>query len=447
MNMMIMTKSLRQGYIKFILPAAVLLAVCSCKKSDTAQTAVADPIITSFTPLQGLPGDTVVISGSNFGSTISGCSVSFNGTSAVVASVSGNQIKSVVPAGVTTGKISVNINGLVVVSTDDFLRAAYISTLAGNGTPAYNDGIGTNASFQFLTDLVLDTLGNVYVADASNYRIRKITPQGVVTTIAGSGVSGAADGTGIAANFGTMLGIAIDKTNTFLYVADLGNHNIRKVSLTGTVTTLAGGGWYGFIDGPANVAKFHLPMGVAVDGANNVYVADAGNNSIRLISSAGVVSTVAGDGTAGFVNGTGSAARFNNPIKIKIKSTGELVVLDGGNHSVRIINAGGVVSTLSGTGIAGYANGASGTAQFNAPAGLCLDHFDNIYVGDQLNQRIRKISTSGVVSTVAGTGVSGYLDGSSLVAKFQNPCGLDINSSGVIYVADNQNHRIRSITN
>jgi sugar lactone lactonase YvrE len=349
-----------------------------------------------------------------------------------------------VPQGTTTGKISITVNGLTTTSAADFNLLGMVTTIAGNGTMGNVNGTGTAAQFGHAPDLVVDAAGNIYVADASNsYSVRKITTAGVVTTLAGSGINQFADGTGTAASFSTLLGIAIDGSGN-LYVADLGNNRIRKITPAGVVTTIGGTGVSGFQDGPAATSQFFLPMGVAVDNAGDVFVADAGNHRIRKISG-GVVSTVAGNGTAAFADGAVVNARFNSPMKIKVDGAGNLIILDQNNHRVRKI-AGGIVSTVAGSGTAGFADGAAGIAQFNAPAGLAIDAAGNIYVGDQTNQRIRKITPNGNVSSIAGTGVSGFEDGNTSVAKFNWPNGLDITTTGIIYVADNQNFRIRKIT-
>ena len=321
----------------------------------------------------------------------------------------------------------------------------YVSTLAGSGSEGYSEGTGTAAQFRFVTDLVTDNAGNVYVTDGSNYRVRKITPGGLVSTFAGSGNNSFADGVGASASFSTMLGIAIDGAGN-LYIADLGNHRIRKVTANGVVSTVAGSGIPGFADGPSGTAQFHLPMGVAVDNLSNIFVADAGNNRIRKISYNGDVSTIAGTGVSGFADGAALTAQFSNPMKIKLDVSGSLIVLDQNNNKVRKISNTGFVTTIAGNGTAGFMDGAGSIAQFNYPAGLATDAAGNIYVGDQLNHRIRKITPVGTVSTLAGTGTAGYLDGVVTVALLNRPCGLDITAVGVIYTTDNYNHTIRKIT-
>lgn len=418
-----------------------------CSKGDSSNNPPAPPAptIASYSPIAAAAGEQVVITGTNFNTTAASNIVKFNGITATVSAATSTQLTVIVPAGASTGRIAVTVNSQTTTSVTDFILLGMVTTHAGSGVSGYVDGTGTAAQFGHAPDLVVDAAGNIYVADASNsYSVRKITPTGVVTTIAGNGVSGYADGTGTAASFSVLLGIAVDGTGN-IYVADLGNNRIRKVTAAGVVSTIGGSGVHGHADGPAATSQFFLPMGVAADNAGNVYVADAGNNRIRKISG-GVVTTVAGDGVAGFADGPAATARFNNPMKIKIDANGNLIVLDQGNHRVRKISTTGTVSTIAGSGVGGFADGPAATAQFNSPAGLGIDQAGNIYVGDQANQRIRKIATDGTVTTIAGTGIAGFQDGNTSLAKFNWPNGLDITSSGIIYVADNQNFRIRKIT-
>jgi serine/threonine protein kinase, bacterial len=404
-----------------------------CSKNDIPEPPQPAPTIASFSPSAAGEGEQVIITGTNFKVIPTNNSVKFNGITATISAATMTQLTVIVPAGVTSGKISVSVNNQTATSSTDFIFLGTVSTLAGSGAMGFVNGTGSAAQFGSAPDLAVDAAGNIYVADAtSSFAVRKITPAGVVTTLAGNGINGFADGTGSAARFGVLMGVAVDGSGN-VYVADLGNYRIRKISPDGVVTTIGGTGMSGYLDGPAATSQFNLPMGVVADNAGNVYVADAGNNRIRKISG-GIVSTIAGDGLAGSLDGAAATARFNNPMKIKIDVAGNLIVLDQSNHRVRKISAAGTVSTIA------------GTAQFNYPAGLAIDKNGNIYVGDQLNQRIRKISTDGIVTTLAGTGVAGYDDGNTNNAKFHNPNGLDITSTGIIYVADNRNFRIRKIT-
>jgi sugar lactone lactonase YvrE len=317
-----------------------------------------------------------------------------------------------------------------------------VSTLAGNGGQGFVDGTGAAAQFSEVNDLAFDATGNIYVAD--NFAVRKITPAGVVTTLAGKGVGGFADGTGSAASFSFLQGIAVDGTGN-VYVADMENHRIRKITPDGVVSTIGGTGDAGYLDGPAATSQFNFPRGVAADNAGNVYVADGTNHCIRKISG-GNVTTVAGDGLVGFADGAVATARFNYPHKIKIDGAGNLIVSDLGNDRVRKISTTGMVSTIAGSGTRGFLDGPAATAQFHSPEGLGIDQIGNIYVGDVLNHRVRKISTTGDVTTVAGASDLAFADGNTGIAKFAYPTGVIISSTEIIYVADAGNVRIRKIT-
>ncbi len=266
-----------------------------------------------------------------------------------------------------------------------------VSTFAGNGTPGYADGIGTAAEIYGPNDLTTDAQGNLYVSDESGERIRKVTPQAVVTTVAGNGLLGEINGSAANAEFNAPSSVAIDAQGN-IYVTDQFNNLIRKISAAGLVTTFAGDGNAGFADGTGTNAELNSPNGIAVDIQGNVYVSDRLNNCIRKITPAGVVSTVAGNGTAGYVDATGKAAEFDGSLGLAIDAKGNLYVGDFGNNVVRKITSGGVVTTLAGNGTAGYADGAATTAEFNHPWGVAVDAQGNVYVSDSGNKRIRKIS-------------------------------------------------------
>jgi len=310
-----------------------------------------------------------------------------------------------------------------------------VSTLAGDATAAHQDGTGTAARFNNPADVAVDSSMNIYVADFSNNRIRKITAAGVVSTLAG-GTAGHQEGPGAGARFNEPYGVAVDSSG-HLYVADSFNHRIRKITPEGVVSTLAGDDTRGHQDGRGAGAKFHLPYGVAVDSSMNIYVADFSNNRIRKITPAGVVSTLAGDGTRAHLDGRGTAAQFHFPTGLAVDSSMNIYVADFNNHRIRKITAAGVVSTLAGDGTA---------AQFSNPFGVAVDSSMNIYVADTNNHRIRKITPAGVVSTLAGDGTAGHKDGRGTAARFDNPRGVAVDSSMNIYVADFSNNRIRKIT-
>ena len=327
--------------------------------------------------------------------------------------------------------------------------AGVVSTLAGlAGQGGTTDGTGSAARFSRIRGIAVDSSGTVYVSDFSNHTIRKITAGGVVTTLAGlAGSFGSADGTGNTARFGAPVGIAVDTAGT-VYVADSNNHAIRKVTAAGVVTTLAGGS-SGFADGTGSAARFALPSGVTVDSAGTVFVADTQNETIRQVTAAGVVTTLAGAaGVLGGLDGIGGGARFNNPQTVTVDSAGTVYVADTSNDTIRKITPGGVVTTLAGfIGSLGSANGFGTVARFAYPFGVAIDSNGNVYVADTTNHTIRKITASGIVTTFAGlAGSSGSSNGTGSAARFNSPQGVAVNNAGTVYVADTRNFTIRQIT-
>jgi sugar lactone lactonase YvrE len=294
----------------------------------------------------------------------------------------------------------------------------------------------------------VDSSGTFYVADASANTIQKITAAGVVTTLAGmKDVAGSQDGTGSNARFNQPGGIAVDGSGN-VYVADTGNATIRKITPDGVVSTLAGSATRGNQDGVGSAASFRAPNGIAVDSTGNLYVADTYSATIRKITSSGSVSTLAGTaGSRGDADGTGSAARFNNPSGVAIDAAGNLYVADTYNETIRKITPSGVVTTLAGSvGISGGNDGTGIYALFNQPGGVAVDASGNICVADTGNATIRKVTSGGVVITLAGVaGVAGFGDSSSGVALFNQPHGLVADGAGNIYVADTGNAAIRKI--
>ncbi|MFI5180605.1 MAG: PKD domain-containing protein [Thermoanaerobaculia bacterium] len=329
--------------------------------------------------------------------------------------------------------------------------AGVVTTLAGlAGTAGSTDGTGSAARFSYPYSVAADGAGNVYVADAGNDTIRKVTSAGVVTTLAGlAGSTGSNDGTGSAARFNDPWGIAVDGSGN-VYVADGYNQTIRKITPAGVVSTLAGlAGTSGSVDGTGSAARFHYPGNVAVDGSGNVYVADTDNQTIRKVTPAGVVTTLAGlAGNEDSVDGTGSAARFSYPEALAVDGSGNLYVADSGNNTVRKVTPAGVVTTLAGlAGSFGSADGTGSTARFNAPGGVTVDGSGNVWVADTNNQTIRKMTPAGVVTTPVGPGGGiGSTDGTGSAARFDYPEGLAVDGSGNVYVADTFNQTIRKVT-
>jgi len=324
------------------------------------------------------------------------------------------------------------------------------TTLAGtpsNGSYSDADGTGSAASFSTIHGVAVDNVGNVYVADSFAYRVRKITPGGVVMTLAGDLWQPAwADGTGSAAMFDFPYGVAVDSTGN-VYIGDAQNEAIRKITPGGVVTTLAGGpGAPGSADGTGSAARFYYPYGVAVDSAGNVYVADASNCTIRKVTTSGMVTTLAGTPrTEGSADGTGSAALFNFPTGVAVDSAGNVYVADLGNSTIRKVTSSGVVTTLAGSpGASGSADGTGSAARFYNPAGVAVDGTGNVYVADTNNNTIRKVTSDGVVTTLAGSSLAiGHADGTGSAALFYNPGSVAVDSAGNVYVADTQNNTIR----
>lgn len=317
-----------------------------------------------------------------------------------------------------------------------------VSTLAGTGVSGNTNGAGTMAQFYGPEGMAIDAQGNVYVADAGNDAIRKISPAGLVTAVAGNG-SGFVNGAATIAKFNGPSDVAFDGAGN-LYIADFGNNCIRKITPVGQVSTFAGAGVAGFADGPTTAAQFNGPNGVAVDGQGVVYVADCYNNRIRKIMPNGNVSTLAGSGQRGFADGPAGSAQFVGVEGLALDSQGTLYVADFSGERIRRVTQAGVVSTMAGTGVRGSTDGAANTAQFYGPTGIAFDAQGNLFVADDGNNCVRKITPAGEVSTVAGTRVAGFADGPAATAQFESPLSLVAGPRGVLYLGE-YGKRIRKI--
>lgn len=347
--------------------------------------------------------------------------------------------------------------GLAMSATQTHSQSTYtpyaVGTFAGlPGVYNTNDGTGNAARFDLPHGVAVDNAGNVYVADTANSTIRKVTPARVVTTLAGlARHRGSADGTGSDARFYYPFGVVVDNAGN-LYVADTFNHTIRKITPTGAVTTLAGlAGALGDDDGTGDNARFYYPMGIALDTSGGIYVADEYNHTIRKVTPEGEVTTLAGlAGVPGDDDKTGSDARFYFPVGIAVDSAGNVYVGDSSNHTIRKITPDGAVTTLAGlAGVPGSADGMGSDARFNVPGGVAVDSMGNVYVADGLNYTIRKVTPTGVVTTMGGlAGVPGSADGTGSEARFSisgypSPASVAVDNIGNLYVADPYNYTIR----
>lgn len=418
-----------------------------CKKDDTTVEVSTAPSITSIWPDNGPEMTIVIVNGKNFSTVPGENHVQFNGVDAPVIEASQKQLQVVSPKGAGNGKVTITVQqqaaeGPVYTYSTSPPSEYLVSTFAGNGTAGLVNGSATDAEFRNPEGIAIDAQGNLIIADRQNHTIRKISTTGNVITIAGDGTAGYADGAAATARFSSPWKVAVDNQGNII-VADRDNFKIRKITPAGVVSTLAGS-TAGFADGTGAAAKFMQPLDVVADDQGNVYVADNTSHRIRKVTPAGVVTTLAGDGTAGYQDGAGTAARFKNPSGLTLDLDGNIIVADRLNNRIRKITPAGVVTTVAGSGASGLLEGDALTAKFADPYGVAVDANGNILVAELTNARVRQITPGGQVSTLAGSS-AGFADGLSNTAKFNQPTDLAVGSTGKIYVAEVTNHRIRMI--
>jgi streptogramin lyase len=326
--------------------------------------------------------------------------------------------------------------------TNVSLISGTATTVAGSGTSGYLDGQGTAAQFSNPSGMVVDAQGNVYISDTFNNRIRKMAPDGTVTTVAGNGTAGYVNSADGDPEFYAPQGLAIDP-NGNLFVADYGNNVIREITPAGVVTTYAGNGTAAFVDGAAQkVAAFNGPSGLAFDTKGNLFVADRNNNMIRKITPTGGVSLFAGARSGGYLNLTvdsaaGNWGAFNKPSGLVFDSKGNLYVTDQNNSAIRQITPAGVISTIAG--------GKDQEALIGYPAAICVDASGNSFIADESGRIIELTSNKLLYVLAGGYNVQGYADGSGSAAQFNTPMGICVDASGNIYVSDLNNNRIRKV--
>ncbi|MCB4792387.1 MAG: carboxypeptidase regulatory-like domain-containing protein [Elusimicrobia bacterium] len=334
-----------------------------------------------------------------------------------------------------------------------------ITTFAGNGIAGYSGdgGSAVSAKISYPYGVAVDTAGNVYISGCTgsiNHRIRKINPSGIISNFAGTGTEDYSGdgGQATSAKLDTPRGVAVDATGN-VYIVDQLNNRIRKVNTSGIISTFAGSGTAGYSGdgGQAASAKLNYPFGVAADASGNVYIADTGNFVIRKVNPSGIISTFAGNGTSGYSGdgGSASSAQLVQPVGIAADVSGNVYIADQSGNRIRKVNTSGKISTFAGNGTAGYSGdgGSADSAQLNNPQAVAVDTLGNVYISDYGNYRIRKVNTSGLIATFAGNGTAGFSGdgGSATSAQVDGPVGVAVDVSGNVYISDYTNIRVRKV--
>jgi len=351
---------------------------------------------------------------------------------------------------VDNGRIR-QINSAGIITT-------YAGGGAGDGAPASNAYLQTalnSTSSYSVSDVITDGAGDLFIADIGNERIRQVSSSGLISTIAGDGIAGYAGNAGKAANAELYhpTGIAKDAAGN-MYIADTKNGYIRMVNTSGVISTIAGNGNVGTTGdgGPATLASFYQPTGVATDGSGNIYVVDHGNNRVRVINSSGTINAFAGNGTAAYAGdgAAATAAELSNPTQVSVDGQGNVFIADALNNRIRKVSTTGMISTIAGNGTAGYkGDGSAATAaELNRPVGVMVNG-STVYISDNLNNCVRRVNSNGIISTIAGNGIAGFSgDGAAATAAQLNaPSGIALDAAGNIYVSDDNNNRVRELTN
>lgn len=344
---------------------------------------------------------------------------------------------------------------LILLLVPVFAEGQVITTIVGNGTMGYSgDGNpATSAACSMPQSARLDKQGNLYIADKLNNVIRKVNTSGLITTIVGTGVAGYSGDGGIATNaqLNKPTDVVIDSLGN-IYIPDGLNYVVRKVNTTGIISTIAGTGTSGYSgDGGVAISAQCRPYSLAIDNFGNIYISEPSNQRIRKISNTGIISTIAGTGIGGFTGdgGPATSAQLHNPSYIAISPAGEIYIPDWSNHRVRKIDLSGIISTVAGNGAAGYSGDGSAAvaASLNAPCGIAFDNFGNYYISDVANHLIRKVNSSGVISTVAGNNTYGFSgdNGPATNAQLSNAICAGISPVGNLYITDQENNRIRKV--
>jgi hypothetical protein len=437
--------------MRYLLSSAIVcFSLSGCQKESAA------PVISSFFPESGIGGTRITIGGSNFSSSPTGNRVQFGGVDVEVISAAPTQLAVIAPAAFKTGKITITASGKTGSSQTDIVKNPEIITIAGLAPtypPSFGfaDGTGPEAKFQNPRGLALDASGSIIVADQDAFRIRKVTMGGVATTISGNGMAGYSDGPPSSAQYYTVMAVALDPAGN-IYVGD---GKVRKLSTAGIVGPFAGSTFPtgALINGVGPAAGFSSFLtAMTCDQSGNLYVVEPSYQVVRKITPGAAVTALAGGANApaagGYVDGPSTSAKFNFDFQtagIGVDKNGNVYVSDQKNYAIRKITADGTVSTLAG-GALGTSDGTGKAAQFTFPGPLAVDADGNIYVADET--RIRKITPAGVVTTYAGVlklnGLAYGQDGDATTLAFRVN-GMAIDAAGILYFSDGASHQIRKI--
>jgi len=338
-----------------------------------------------------------------------------------------------------------------------FAQVYIINTIAGTGSAGYSgDGKSAiGAMINYPLSVSLDSVGNLYIADWDNSRVRKIDPNGVISSIAGNGkfTYSGDGGAAVSSELNGPTGVFSDHQGN-VYITDIGNGRVREITTQGNIITIAGNGSYGFSGdgGPATAASFKDPTGIVSDDSGNVYITDVFNNRVRRINRNGIITTIAGNGIAGYSGDGGPAtlAALYYPTGVTIDNLGNIYVADEDNNRIRKISTGGIITTVAGNGMASYSGdgGAATLAGLNFPAGVTVDKMNNLYIADANNNCVRIVNEKGIISTIAGNGSAGYSGdgGLAVTASLYNPTSIAIDTSANLFIGDAFNFRVRKLT-
>jgi sugar lactone lactonase YvrE len=428
---------------------------------------VVRPTITGISNSRGTQGFSlpVTLSGANLvGATL----VSFTGSgvSAAIFGVTDTQVKLLVTVAAdaapgvrditvaAAGAISQPFTGFTIHTLGP---SGVITTFAGDGTTPFkgDGGPAVEAGLYFPQHVAADLAGNVYIADPNHYRVRKVDGNGVITTVAGSGSYGfeGDGGPAVFAGLSEPSGLVVDGSGN-LFIVDRGHNRVRMVTQSGVISTVVGTGVPGYSGdgGQALQAQIQSPRGLARDSSGNLYIADAGNHRIRKVAANGVISTVAGNGQSGFAgdNGQATTAFLSSPSGIAVDAAGTLFIADLGNNRIRKVTTDGVITTIAGSANTGFSGdgGPASFAQLHTPVNVTVDGLGNLYISDLGNRRVRKINASGTITTAAGNGDFGafYGDGGPAISSSVLPTDVAVDASGNLFIADYDHNRVRKVS-